>query len=132
MMRDQSRYQFISSLIVDVLFTEGNYRYYVLYIPSLIVLGFSWVAIISIFFFLDQGMVIQTDTFVATMPFDISHKLSCQTVEVINSLSGAFLFFWEIFTIWLLISIILDILYKIMRLYWRIWPPKKKEVTDGI
>lgn len=131
LMQNESLYSFISTLSADVLFSEGNYRYYFLYLPSWIVLGFSWVFITSTFFFLDQGMTIQTDTFVATMPSEISHRLSDQAVSIINSLSQVFLFFWGLFAVWLLLSIMLDISYKIIRLYWKIWSPKKKEITTN-
>jgi hypothetical protein len=103
-------------------FPRGNYRYYVAYISSLIVLGVSAYVILAMINFLDCGMVIHTDTFTASMPFSTSHRLTVEVIGVITGFYNLFGVVWCIFAGFTGLSILADLVYLGVSIYRRLFP----------
>ena len=103
-MRDE---QGILTMFVDMIFPDGNLRWYVLFVPSAALFMWTAYVTVTIILFLIYGTTIQTDTFVAHMDYSIP-KISPYIQGVISRLLDVFSWVWTVFAVYLGSSVIID------------------------
>ena len=102
------------SRIIDTLqfiFPRGNLWVYWLYLPSLITIPMCMICVAGMFGQIDAGMTIQTDTFIAHMPYTSSGWATPSLTQFYNYLTQAWLWIYNIFVIHTTLSIIADFGY---------------------
>jgi hypothetical protein len=93
---------------INIVFPGGNYRYYIMYISSLVVLGFFVIIFVLTANYLNTGEVIDTGTYVTQELFPSTGFLKEPITGIIGSLLDIFGCAWLLFAIHTGMSIIAD------------------------
>lgn len=96
--------------VVDFLFPYGNYWYYPAYIIMWVGLSLFGLYTSILVVYLDQGKIIQTDTFVAVMPFTTSHMQTELSTAVISLLFNLYGTLMAVFVFYIAIAGIIDVI----------------------
>ena len=97
--------------LLNFLFPAGNWRYYIMYLSSWIVLGVSAAVILVMMNIMIYGFTIATDTFVAQMPFGFPPR-SDFAMSIVKNLSDLFFYGWLLFGIYNGLSLIADFIVR--------------------
>ena len=112
--------QWIGDLI-EALFPEGNYHYYIAYLSALLFFAVATYSLIFMLGMLDNGITISTDTFVTHMDFRTSHWIKEPWFKIISILSDEAGIIYAILAIHTGLSIFFDIMRPFNKLCNRIY-----------
>ena len=102
--------------IINFVFPEGNYRYYIMYLSSLFVSFFFVIMFILTINYMNTGEVIDTGTFVAQQMFTSTGFLKEPTISIIGWILNAFYYVWVVFAVHTGVSVVLDGVYLAARM----------------